>query len=43
MYQEILRDVYKQWLEEFDHDAAFKRNLPRRDRESRVRRWAKRA
>jgi hypothetical protein len=37
MYQELMRDVYKQWLDEFDHEAAFKRNQPRRDHESRVR------
>ena len=37
MYEELMRDVYKQWLEEFDHEAAFKRNLPRRDREWRFR------
>ena len=37
MYEEILRDVYKQWVEEFDHEAAFKRNRPRRDQESRFR------
>ena len=37
VYQEIMRDVYKSWLEEFDHEAAFRRNLPRRERESRLR------
>jgi hypothetical protein len=37
MYEEILWDVYKQWLDEFDHEAAFRRNLPRRERESRFR------
>jgi hypothetical protein len=37
MYQEIMRDVYKSWLEEFDHEAALRRNLPRRERESRLR------
>jgi hypothetical protein len=37
MYEAILHDVYKQWLEEFDHKAAFKRNLPRREREWRFR------
>ena len=37
MYEELMRDVYKQWLEEFDHEAAFRRNLPRREREWRFR------
>lgn len=37
VYQEIMRDVYKQWLQEFDHEAAFRRNLPRREREWRLR------
>jgi hypothetical protein len=37
MYEAILHDVYKKWLEEFDHEAAFKRNLPRREREWRFR------
>jgi len=32
-----MRDVYKQWLQEFDYEAAFRRNLPRRERESRFR------
>ena len=37
MYQDIIMDVYKQWLEEFDHEAAIRRNRPRREREWRVR------
>jgi len=32
-----MRDVHKLWLEEFDHEAALRRNLPRRERESRIR------
>ena len=37
MYEEILRDVYKQWVEEFDHEAAFRRNARREKRELRFR------
>ena len=37
MYEAILHDAYKKWLEEFDHEAAFRRNLPRREREWRFR------
>ena len=37
MYEEILRDVYKQWVEEFDHEAAFKRHARREKRELRFR------
>ena len=29
MYQEIMYDVYRQWLDEFDREAAIKRQLPR--------------
>jgi hypothetical protein len=31
VYQQILNDVYKQWLEEFDREAAFRRQLPRKE------------
>jgi hypothetical protein len=37
VYQDFMVDVYKQWLEEVDRAAAFRRNLPRRERESRFR------
>jgi hypothetical protein len=37
MYEEILRDVYKQWVEEFDHEAAFRRHARREKRELRFR------
>ena len=30
MYQVFLNDIYAQWLEEFDREAAIKRQLPRR-------------
>ena len=30
MYQQLMMDVHKQWLDEFDHEAALKRQLPRR-------------
>jgi len=43
MYQELMRDVYKQWLEEFDHEAEYRRNLPRRERGWRFRRLRGRA
>jgi len=38
MFEEIMQDVHRQWLEEFDHEAAIRRQLPRRDHESRARR-----
>jgi hypothetical protein len=37
MYEEILADVYKQWVEEFDREAAFRRNARREKRELRFR------
>jgi hypothetical protein len=37
MYQAIMWDAYQLWVEEFDHQAALKRNLPRREREWRFR------
>jgi hypothetical protein len=30
MYQQLMMEVHKQWLEEFDHEAARRRQLPRR-------------
>ena len=38
MFEEIMMEVHRQWLEEFDHEAAIRRQLPRRDHESRSRR-----
>ena len=37
VYQDIILDAYKQWLDELDHEAAIRRNLPRREREWRFR------
>jgi hypothetical protein len=39
VYEEIMIEVHKQWLSEFDHEAARRRQLPRRprDTESRAR------
>jgi hypothetical protein len=37
VYQDFMVDVYRQWLEEFDREAAIRRNLPRREREWRFR------
>ena len=37
MYEELMRDVYRQWLEEFDHEAAFRRHARREKRELRFR------
>jgi len=37
VYQTMMWDVYKQWLEEFDREAAIRRNLPRRERGRRFR------
>ena len=39
MYEEILRDVYKQWVEEFDHEAAFRRHARRERRDMIVSAW----
>jgi hypothetical protein len=32
MYQQIMYDVHRQWLREFDREAALRRQLPRRKR-----------
>jgi hypothetical protein len=32
MYQQIMYDVHRQWLEEFDREAAIRRQVPRRRR-----------
>jgi hypothetical protein len=32
MYQQIMYDVHRQWLEEFDHKAALRRQVVRRRR-----------
>ena len=39
VYEEIMIEVHKQWLSEFDHEAARRRQLPRKPRgtESRAR------
>lgn len=37
VYQAIMWDAYQQWVDEFDRKAALRRNLPRRERESRFR------
>jgi hypothetical protein len=39
VYELIQYDVHKQWLEEFDREAAIRRNLPRRRRRQEGRRW----
>jgi len=38
MYQQIVYDIHRQWLAEFDREAAMRRQLPRRERGDR-RRW----
>ncbi len=41
MYQQIMYDVHRQWLEEFDREAAIRRQAVsrRRRRRSEPRRW----
>jgi hypothetical protein len=39
VYQQIVYDIHRQWLEEFDRQAAMRRRLPRRDRGGDRRRW----
>ena len=43
MYQELMREVYLQWLQEFDHEAAYRRNLPQKQHSFRLRGVAGRA
>jgi len=37
MYEELLRDAYYKWVEEFDREAAIRRNARRHKRELRFR------
>jgi hypothetical protein len=39
VYQQIMYDVHRKWLEEFDREAAIRARWPRRKRRERPRRW----
>jgi hypothetical protein len=39
VYQQIMYDVHRMWLQEFDHEAARRAGWPRRRRRESPRRW----